>query len=138
MTARHPQPTLDRRAAPGRRHRRLVAAHQPGRRCAERRRPRRAAARAPARPTGSSRSVPRTAASRSRARWTATAAARPGAGGCVHDGSLSARGTRTTAGPERLLRGAPRPASNLRGTDTFVFRARNVRTGEVCRGTVNF
>jgi len=52
-----------------------------------------------------------------------------------HNGSLSDRGRATTTAPsgsfdvERLM-------SDLKGADTFVFRAKNRKTGEVCRGTV--
>ena len=96
-----------------------------------------AAAPAPARPTGRSRSVPRTAGSRSRPRWTATAAARPGAGGWSTTAPLSASGTRRTRGPSGSFE-VRRTTVDSRGTDAFVFRARNDRTGELCRGNVNF
>jgi hypothetical protein len=55
----------------------------------------------------------------------------------VHDGSVSASGTATTRAPSgsftvrRLLVDRP-------GTDRITFRARNPRSGEVCRGTVRF
>jgi hypothetical protein len=55
----------------------------------------------------------------------------------VHDGSLSAQGTRTTRGRSGSFE-VRRVSVNLRGTDSFVFRAVNVRSGEVCRGTVNY
>ncbi|CAN5457279.1 hypothetical protein BH10ACT10_BH10ACT10_24830 [soil metagenome] len=55
----------------------------------------------------------------------------------VHDGSVSDRGTRTTGGRSGSFE-VRRVMVNLRGTDTFVFRAVNIRSGEVCRGTVNY
>jgi hypothetical protein len=53
----------------------------------------------------------------------------------VHNGSVSARGTATTHAPSGSF-DVTRRMANLRGTDTVVFRARNPRTGEVCRGVV--
>lgn len=53
----------------------------------------------------------------------------------VHNGSVSARGWATTRGPSGSF-DVERRMVNLRGTDTIVFRARNPRTGEVCRGVV--
>ncbi len=55
----------------------------------------------------------------------------------LHDGSLSASGTRTTGGRSGSFE-VRRTTVDSRGTDGFVFRARNVRTGELCRGNVNF
>jgi hypothetical protein len=55
----------------------------------------------------------------------------------VHNGSVSASGTRMTGGRSGSFE-VRRVSVNLRGTDSFVFRATNVRSGEVCRGTVNF
>jgi hypothetical protein len=55
----------------------------------------------------------------------------------VHNGSVSAHGTRTTSGRSGSFE-VRRVSVNLRGTDSFVFRATNVRSGETCRGTVNF
>ncbi len=55
----------------------------------------------------------------------------------VHNGSVSASGTRTTGGASGSFE-VRRVSVNLRGTDSFVFRAVNVRSGEVCRGTVNY
>ena len=53
----------------------------------------------------------------------------------VHDGSLSARGTATTHAPSGSF-SVERRMVNQRGTDTIVFKARNLRTGERCRGVV--
>jgi hypothetical protein len=53
----------------------------------------------------------------------------------VHDGSVSARGRATTHAPSGSF-SVERRMVNLRGTDTIVFKARNPRTGEVCRGVV--
>jgi hypothetical protein len=53
----------------------------------------------------------------------------------VHDGSVSARGWATTRGPSGSF-DVERRMVNRRGTDTITFRARNPRSGEVCRGTV--
>jgi hypothetical protein len=52
-----------------------------------------------------------------------------------HNGSVSARGWATTRGPSGSF-DVERRMVNLRGTDTIVFRARNPRSGEVCRGVV--
>jgi len=52
-----------------------------------------------------------------------------------HNGSLSARGTRTTAGPSGSFT-VERRMANLAGTDHFVFRA--THHGQVCRGTISF
>ncbi len=54
-----------------------------------------------------------------------------------HNGSVSAAGSRVTRGPSGSF-GVRRVSVDMGGTDTFVFRARNVRSGEVCRGSVNF
>lgn len=54
----------------------------------------------------------------------------------LHDGSLSARGRKATKPPSGSFE-VRRLLVNMRGTDSIVFRARNPRTGEVCRGTVN-
>ena len=53
----------------------------------------------------------------------------------VHNGSLSARGWATTHAPSGSF-SVERRMVNLGGTDKIVFRARNPRTGEVCRGVV--
>ena len=53
----------------------------------------------------------------------------------LHNGSLSASGTRTTRAPSGSFE-VRRTVVNLRGTDTLTFRARNPRTGEQCRGIV--
>jgi hypothetical protein len=53
----------------------------------------------------------------------------------VHNGSVSAHGTRVTRAPSGSFE-VRRMLVNLRGTDTVTFRARNPRSGEVCRGTV--
>lgn len=55
----------------------------------------------------------------------------------VHNGSLSARGTATTRPPSGSFE-VRRVIVDLAGTDVIRFRARNPRSGEVCRGTVNF
>ena len=55
----------------------------------------------------------------------------------VHNGSTSATGTRVTRGASGSFE-VRRVMVNLRGTDTFVFRARNTRSGEFCRGTLNY
>lgn len=55
----------------------------------------------------------------------------------LHDGSLSARGRKATRPPSGSFE-VRRVMVNMRGTDRIVFRARNPRSGEVCRGTVNF
>jgi hypothetical protein len=55
----------------------------------------------------------------------------------VHNGSLSARGTRTTRPPSGSFE-VRRVVVNLRGTDKLVFRATNVGSRETCRGVVNF
>jgi len=54
----------------------------------------------------------------------------------VHDGSLSARGTRVTRAPSGSFE-VHRLMVNRAGTDTVTVRAHNPRTGEVCRGTVH-
>ena len=53
----------------------------------------------------------------------------------VHNGSLSARGWATTHAPSGSF-SVERRMVNLGGTDKIVFKARNPRTGEVCRGVV--
>jgi hypothetical protein len=53
----------------------------------------------------------------------------------VHNGSVSARGTRVTTAPSGSFE-VRRLLVNVAGQDTIVFRARNVRSGEICRGTV--
>ena len=52
-----------------------------------------------------------------------------------HNGSVSARGWATTRGPSGSFE-VERRMVDLRGADTIVFRARNPRSGEVCRGVV--
>lgn len=54
-----------------------------------------------------------------------------------HNGSLTARGTATTGGRSGSFE-VRRVLVDLQGADTFVFRARNPRTGEVCRGAVTY
>ncbi|NUR10042.1 MAG: hypothetical protein HOQ45_23935 [Nocardioidaceae bacterium] len=54
-----------------------------------------------------------------------------------HNGSISYRGTKTTKAPSGSFE-VRRLLVNLKGTDTITFRARNPRSGEVCRGTVHF
>jgi hypothetical protein len=53
----------------------------------------------------------------------------------VHNGSVSARGTRVTTAPSGSFE-VRRLLVDVAGQDTIVFRARNVRSGEICRGTV--
>ena len=53
----------------------------------------------------------------------------------VHDGSVSARGWARTHAPSGSF-SVERRVVDRRGTDTITFRARNPRSGEVCRGTV--
>lgn len=53
----------------------------------------------------------------------------------VHNGSVSARGTGVTKAPSGSFE-VRRLLVNVPGQDKIVFRARNSRSGEVCRGTV--
>jgi len=53
----------------------------------------------------------------------------------IHDGSVSARGWATTHAPSGSF-SVERRMVNRSGTDKIVFKARNPRTGEVCRGVV--
>ena len=55
----------------------------------------------------------------------------------VHDGSVSASGSRVTRAPSGSFE-VRRVVVNMRGTDELVFRARNTRSGEICRGVVNY
>lgn len=52
-----------------------------------------------------------------------------------HNGSVSAKGTATTKGPSGSF-SVNRRMVDLGGADTFVLRAVNQKSGEVCRGTV--
>ena len=52
-----------------------------------------------------------------------------------HNGSLSACGTKTTAGPSGSFE-VRRRMANLAGKDHFVFRAEH--RGQVCRGTISY
>jgi len=54
-----------------------------------------------------------------------------------HNGSLSASGTATTGGASGSFE-VRRVLVDVAGTDTFVFRARNPRTDEVCRGVLQY
>jgi hypothetical protein len=54
-----------------------------------------------------------------------------------HNGSVSATGTRTTLAPSGSFT-VRRTVLNRAGTDYIVWRADNVRNGEVCRGTLSF
>jgi len=54
-----------------------------------------------------------------------------------HNGSLSARGAATTRPPSGSFE-VRRVLVNAAGTDTIVFRARNPRTDEVCRGVLRY
>jgi hypothetical protein len=53
-----------------------------------------------------------------------------------HNGSVSARGTKTTAGTSGSFT-VRRRMTDLAGTDHFRFRAERRATGEVCRGTIS-
>jgi hypothetical protein len=53
-----------------------------------------------------------------------------------HNGSVSAKGTATTAGASGSFT-VHRRMANLAGTDHFTFRAVRRATGEVCRGTIS-
>jgi hypothetical protein len=53
-----------------------------------------------------------------------------------HNGSLSAKGTRTTRGASGSF-SVSRRMSDLAGTDHFTFRAVRRATGDVCRGTIS-
>jgi hypothetical protein len=55
----------------------------------------------------------------------------------MHDGSVSAKGTRVTRRPSGSFE-VRRVLVNLRGTDSIVLRARDTRTGERCVGTARF
>jgi hypothetical protein len=55
----------------------------------------------------------------------------------LHNGSLSANGTSRTRGTSGSFE-VHRMTVDLRGRDSFVFRAANARSGEVCRGILNF
>jgi hypothetical protein len=52
-----------------------------------------------------------------------------------HNGSVSAKGSATTAGASGSFT-VQRRMANLAGTDHFTFRAVRRATGEVCRGTI--
>jgi hypothetical protein len=52
-----------------------------------------------------------------------------------HNGTISASGTAKTVAPSGSF-SVERRMTNLSGADTFVFRATNPATGEVCKGTV--
>ncbi|MCB0909776.1 MAG: hypothetical protein KDB63_21975 [Nocardioidaceae bacterium] len=52
-----------------------------------------------------------------------------------HNGSVSAKGQSTTKAPSGSF-SVERRMVDLTGPDSFVFRAVNVNTGEVCRGSV--
>ncbi|HET7386583.1 MAG TPA: hypothetical protein VFJ19_07980 [Nocardioidaceae bacterium] len=54
-----------------------------------------------------------------------------------HDGHVAARGTRRTLPPSGSFE-VHRRLANHRGADTIVFRARNPRSGEVCRASIRF
>jgi hypothetical protein len=55
----------------------------------------------------------------------------------VHNGSVSATGTRTTLAPSGSFT-VRRTMLNRAGMDSFIWRADNVHNGEVCRGTLSF
>ena len=54
-----------------------------------------------------------------------------------HNGSLSASGTKTTVAPSGSFE-VRRVLVNVRGDDRIVFKARNQKTDEVCRGALTF
>lgn len=54
-----------------------------------------------------------------------------------HNGSLSARGAKSTRGASGSF-SVERQMTNLAGTDHFTFRAVRRATGDVCRGTISF
>jgi hypothetical protein len=54
-----------------------------------------------------------------------------------HNGSLSAKGTATTQGPSGSFE-VRRVVVDAADADRLVFRARNPRTDEVCRGVLRF
>ncbi|MFP5252368.1 MAG: hypothetical protein ACLGH4_01050 [Actinomycetes bacterium] len=54
-----------------------------------------------------------------------------------HNGSLSASGTATTQPPSGSFE-VRRLLVDVAGTDSIVFRARNPRTDEVCRGVLRY
>jgi hypothetical protein len=54
-----------------------------------------------------------------------------------HNGTLSARGTKTTVAPSGSFE-VRRVLVNLSGADRIVFKARNIRSDEVCRGALTF
>ncbi|MBA2560902.1 MAG: hypothetical protein H0V07_13645 [Propionibacteriales bacterium] len=51
----------------------------------------------------------------------------------LHNGNVSARGTKTTTAPSGSFT-VPRRLVNASGTDSIGWRARNPATGETCRG----
>ena len=53
------------------------------------------------------------------------------------NGKVFAKGQSTTTGPSGSFEVERKPA-NLAGTDDFVFRAVNPKSGEVCRATVSW
>ena len=55
----------------------------------------------------------------------------------LHNGDVTARGTRTTGAPSGSF-DVRRLVVDLAGADTIALRARQPRTGEVCRGSVRF
>jgi hypothetical protein len=55
----------------------------------------------------------------------------------VHDGSTVTRGTRTTKAPSGSFE-VRRVVRNHAGTDAITFRARNVKSDELCVGKVRF
>jgi hypothetical protein len=54
-----------------------------------------------------------------------------------HDGSVTARGTRTTSAPGGSFE-VRRVVVDLAGADHLQLRARNVASGETCRGAVTY
>jgi len=53
----------------------------------------------------------------------------------VHNGSVSAKGSKVTQGPSGSF-SVERHLVNLAGADRLVLRAKNLKSGETCRGAV--
>lgn len=55
----------------------------------------------------------------------------------LHDGRVSARGTKQTSGPSGSFE-VERRVVNAPGSDRIAWRARNLANGQVCRGGLTF
>jgi hypothetical protein len=55
----------------------------------------------------------------------------------LHNGSVSAKGTRTTAAPSGSF-DVRRVLVDVSGADKVVFKASNTKSGETCRGALTF